>query len=143
MHTWFECKIKYEKTAEEGKIVKVLESYLVDALSFTEAEARIIEEMKPFISGEFKVENVRRARINEMFFSENGDKWYKAKVAFITLDQEKGIEKRTPVTMYVQSSTFKEAFEGIETGMKGSMADWDFVSLTETPILDVYKYDAA
>jgi hypothetical protein len=143
MHTWFECKIKYEKTAEEGKIVKVLESYLVDALSFTEAEARIIEEMKPFISGEFKVENVRRARINEMFFNENGDKWYKAKVALITLDEEKGIEKRTPVTMYVQSSTFKEAFEGIETGMKGSMADWDFVSLTETPILDVYKYDAA
>lgn len=143
MHTWFECKIKYEKTAEEGKIVKVLESYLVDALSFTEAEARIIEEMKPFISGDFEVANVRKARINEMFFNENGDKWYKAKVAFITLDEEKGIEKRTSVTMYIQSSTFKEACEGIETGMKGSMADWDFVSLTETPILDVYKYDAA
>lgn len=143
MHTWFECKIKYEKTADDGNIVKRQESYLVDALSFTEAEARIIEEMKPFISGEFKVENVRRARINEMFFNENGDKWYKAKVVFITLDEEKGIEKHTAATMYVQSSTLKDAFEGIETGMKGSLADWKFVSLTETPILDAYKYDAA
>lgn len=92
MYNWFECKIKYEKTAEEGKIVKVGEAYLVDAMSFTEAEARIIEEMKPFISGEFEVANIRRSRINEMFFNENGDKWYRSKVNFISLDEEKGIE---------------------------------------------------
>ena len=89
MHNWFECKIKYEKTAEEGKIVRVNEAYLIDALSFTEAEARIIEEMRPFISGEFKVANIRRAKINEMFFNENGDKWYRAKVMFVSLDEEK------------------------------------------------------
>ncbi|MDD3488673.1 MAG: DUF4494 domain-containing protein [Bacteroidia bacterium] len=140
MHTWFECKIKYEKTAEEGKIVKVSEGYLVDALSFTEAEARIIEEMKPFISGEFQVANIKRARINEMFFNENGDKWYRSKVNFITLDEEKGVEKRTGVTMMVQASDIKEALEGIIEGMKGSMADYEIANIAETLIIDVFKY---
>jgi hypothetical protein len=140
MHTWFECKIKYEKTAEEGKIVKVSEGYLVDALSFTEAEARIIEEMKPFISGEFQVANIKRARINEMFFNENGDKWYRSKVNFITLDEEKGVEKRTGVTMMVQASDIKEALEGFIEGMKGSMADYEIANIAETLIIDVFKY---
>ena len=140
MHTWFECKIKYEKTAEEGKIVKVSEGYLVDALSLTEAEARIIEEMKPFISGEFQVANIKRARINEMFFNENGDKWYRSKVNFITLDEEKGVEKRTGVTMMVQASDIKEALEGIIEGMKGSMADYEIANIAETLIIDVFKY---
>jgi len=140
MHTWFECKIKYEKTAEEGKIAKVNEGYLVDALSFTEAEARIIEEMRPFISGEFEVANIKRTRINEMFFNENGDKWYRSKVNFVTLDEEKGIEKRTGVTMMVQATTMKEALDGIIEGMKGSMADYEIANIAETTIIDVYKY---
>lgn len=142
MYNWFECKIKYEKTAEEGKIVKVNETYLLDALSFTEAEARIIEEMKPFISGEFTVANIRRAKINEMFFNENGDRWYRSKVNFVTLDEEKGIEKRTAVAMLVQANDIKEALNGIIEGMKGSMADYEIAAITETSIIDVYKYEA-
>jgi hypothetical protein len=142
MHNWFECKIKYEKTAEEGKIVKVNENYLIDALSFTEAEARIIEEMRPFISGEFTVANIRRAKINEMFFNENGDKWYRAKVNFVTLDEEKGIEKRTAVTMLIQATEIKEALNGLTEGMKGSMADYEVAAITETTIMDVFKYEA-
>ena len=142
MHNWFECKIKYEKTAEEGKIVKVNEAYLVDALSFTEAEARIISEMQPFISGEFVVSNIRRARISEMFQNENGDKWYRSKVMFVSLDEEKGIEKRTASTMMVQANDIKEAWEGLQEGMKGSMADYEVASIVETNIMDVYKYEA-
>lgn len=141
MHNWFECKIKYEKTAEEGKIVKVSEGYLVDAMSFTEAEARIIEEMKPFISGEFEVANIKRSRINEMFFNENGDKWYRSKVNFVTLDEEKGIEKRTGVSMMVQASDMPDALKGLLDGMKGSLADYEIASITETAIIDVYKYE--
>ena len=140
MLNWFECKIKYEKTAEEGKIVKVNEAYLVDALSFTEAEARINEEMKPFISGEFIVSNIRRARINELFSNENGDKWYRSKVYFISLDEEKGIEKRTACTMMVQANNVKEAWDGLQEGMKGTMADYEVASITETTILDVFAF---
>ncbi|HEY5589789.1 MAG TPA: DUF4494 domain-containing protein [Paludibacter sp.] len=143
MLNWFECKIKYEKTAEEGKIVKVNEAYLVDALSFTEAEARINEEMKPFISGEFIVSNIRRARINELFANENGDKWYRSKVYFISLDEEKGIEKRTACTMMVQANNVKEAWDGLQEGMKGTMADYEVASIVETSILDVYPFAAA
>jgi hypothetical protein len=141
MHNWFECKIKYEKNAGDGKIVNVGETYLVDAISFTEAEARIIEEMRPFISGDFKVENIKRARIYEMFPNANGDKWYRCKVFFISLDEEKGVEKRTGAAMYVQASDIKDAWDGLQEGMKGSMADYEVATITETTIMDVYPYN--
>jgi len=142
MHNWFECKIKYEKTAEEGKIVKVGESYLVDAMTFAEAEERINKEMEPFISGEFSVATIRKARINEMFENETGDKWYRCKVFFITLDEEKGIEKKVATTMMVQANNIKEAWDGLQEGMKGSMADYTVAAITETTIMDIYKYAA-
>jgi hypothetical protein len=142
MHNWFECKIKYEKTVEEGKIAKVSEAYLVDALTFSEAEERINKEMEPFISGEFSVATIRKARINEMFFNENGDKWYRCKVFFISLDEEKGIEKKIATTMMVQANDVKEAWDGLHEGMKGSMADYTVAAITETNIMDVYKFEA-
>ncbi len=140
MQNWFETGIKYEKTAEEGKIVKVNEKYLVDALSFTEAEARINEEMKSFIRGEFVVITIRRARINEIFYNENADKWYKSKVFFVSLDEEKRVEKRTPCTMYVQANNTAEAEVNLKEGMKGTMADYEVASIVETAILDVYPF---
>ncbi len=142
MHTYFETTVKFEKTAEEGKIVKVSQKNLVDALSFTEAEARIIKEMQPFISGEFRVAGIVPKRINEIFYNENGDKWFRAKVNFITLDEEKGVERKSPTTMLVQACDIKEAREGLVEGMKGSMADYEVESITETKIVDVFKYEA-
>ncbi len=85
MASWFECKIRYDKTQENGAIKKVTEPYLVDALSFTEAEARIIEEQTPFISGEVNVTAVKRTKISEIFWDDSADKWYMVKVAFITI----------------------------------------------------------
>lgn len=143
MHNWFECKVKLEKTAEEGKIIKVNESYLVDALSFTEAEDRMITEMKPFISGEFSVANIKRVKINEMFFYDDGDKWYRFKVNYITLDEEKGVEKKVPVAMMVQASEIGQALSRLHEGMKGSMADYEVVTIAETLIMDVFKYGEA
>lgn len=140
MYNWFECKVKFDKTAEDGKIVKVSESYLVDALSFTEAEERMIEEMKPFISGEFSVANIKRVKINEMFFHDDGDKWYRFKVNYITLDEEKGVEKKVPVAMMVQASEIGQALSRLHEGMKGSMADYEVVTIAETLIMDVFKY---
>ncbi|OJV38731.1 MAG: phage tail protein [Bacteroidales bacterium 36-12] len=141
MHNWFECKVKFEKTIDDGNIVKVNESYLVDALSFTEAEARIIEEMKPFISGDFSVANIKRVKINEIFFHDNGDKWYRFKVNYISLDEEKGVEKKIPVAMLVQASEIGEALSRLHEGMKGSMADYEVVTITETLLMDVLKYE--
>ncbi|MFV0470417.1 MAG: DUF4494 domain-containing protein [Paludibacteraceae bacterium] len=143
MHNWFQCKIKYERNAEDGAVVKVNETYLVDALSFTEAEERINTEMTPYISGEFLVSDIKRARIAELFENESGDKWYRCKVNFISLDEEKGVEKRVATIMYSQANTLKEALETLETGMKGTMADYEVASVVETNVMDVFKYAAS
>ena len=144
MHTWFTCKICYEKTLENGMNKKVTEPYLVDALSFTEAEARIIEEMTPYISGEFTVADVTRARYSELFYAEDAsaDRWYKVKLGFITLDEKSGSEKKTYTNVLVQAADLRDAVKRLDEGMKGSMADYIIVSVAETAIMDVYPYEA-
>ena len=141
---WFECKVRYEKTLEDGKVQKVTEPYIVDALSFTEAEARIIEEMRPYMSGEFTVSDIKRAKYAELFPSaeEQADKWYKCKVMFITLDEKKGVEKKTAAQMLVQAGSVRDAIDKLENGMSGSMADYEIASVTETKIMDVYPFKA-
>ena len=144
MHTWFTCKICYEKTLENGMNKKVTEPYLVDALSFTEAEARIIEEMTPYISGEFTVADVTRARYSELFYADDAsaDRWYKVKLGFITLDEKSGSEKKSYTNVLVQAVDLRDAVKRIDEGMKGSMADYIIVSVAETAIMDVYPYEA-
>lgn len=139
MANWFECKVRYDKMMENGAQKKVNEPYLIDALSFTEAEARIIEEITPFISGEFSVSAVKRTKISEIFWDDSADKWYLVKVAFITIDEKTAVEKKTTSLILVAASDFKGAYDNFMEGMKGTMADFDIVSITETPIMDVYK----
>lgn len=140
MHSWFECKVSFEKVMENGMQKKVTEPYLVDALSFTEAEARIIEEIRPFISGEFTVADIKRARFSELFFNEGGDRFYKIKIYFITLDEKSGAEKKTAAQMLVQASTLKDAIATLEEGMKGSLADYTIASVAETLLVDVFPF---
>lgn len=141
MHNWFECKVSYEKMQENGMQKKVTEPYLVDALSFTEAESRIIEEIRPYISGEFTISDIKRAKIHEMFLNENGDRYYKVKVLFITLDEKSGTEKKTAAQMLAQASSLKEALAVVEKGMSGTLADYDITSLSESTIIDIFPYD--
>lgn len=144
MHTWFECKIRYEKTLENGMVKKVVEPYLVDALSFTEAEARILEEITPFISGEFTVADIKRANYSELFPSEEeaADRWFKCKIVFITLDEKSGAEKKHAVQVLVQAADLRDAVKKLDEGMKGTMADYQIASVAETLIMDVYPYTA-
>ena len=135
---WFECKVKYDKTLETGVVRTVTEPYLVDALSFTEAEARITKEMQPYISGEFTVSAVRRINLSDVFRNDNGDRWYKVKTNFITIDEKTAVEKKTASFQLVQASEFKEALEVFMEGMKDTMADFEIASITETPLMDVY-----
>ncbi|WP_342992996.1 MULTISPECIES: DUF4494 domain-containing protein [Bacteroides] len=144
MHTWFECKIRYERVMENGTNKKVTEPYLVDALSFTEAEARIIEEMTPFISGEFTISDIKRANYSELFPSdeESADRWFKCKLIFITLDDKSGAEKKTSTQVLVQAADLRDAVKKLDEGMKGTMADYQIASVAETAIMDVYPYSA-
>ena len=143
MHTWFECKIRYEKVMENGMNKKVTEPYLVDALSFTEAEARIIEEITPYISGEFTVSDIKRANYSELFPSEEdaADRWFKCKLFFITLDEKSRAEKKTSTTVLVQASDLRDAVKKLDEGMKGTMADYVIASVAETAIMDIYLYE--
>lgn len=143
MNTWFECKIRYEKTTENGLQKKVSEKYLFDSLSFTESEGRCIEEMTPFISGEFEVSDIKRANYSEIFFSdeESADKYFKCKLYFITLDEKSGTEKKTATNILVQAADLRDAVKKLDEGMKGTMADYVIASVAETSIIDVYKYE--
>lgn len=141
---WFECKVRYDKTLENGLIKKTTETYLVDAISFTEAEKRFIEEITPFMSGEFIVTDIKRARLTDLFDSEdlNDDRWYKARVAYITLDEKSGTEKRTVQTSLVQANDLHRALARLDEGMRGTLGEWLIVSIVETAIIDVFKFKA-
>lgn len=142
MTVYFECRVQYEKTLEDGIQKKVTESYLLDAVSFTEAEARIVEEVSPFMSGEFAVTDIRRTKFAEIISPEGGadDRWYKAKLVFVTMDEKSGKEKRTPYLCLVRGKGLKGALANLEKGMKGTMGDYDVAAMTETQLLDVFLY---
>lgn len=141
---WFICKIRYEKVMEDGLQKKVTEQYVVDALSFSEAEARIIEEMSSYISGEFDVAEIDRCVFKEIFFSDEdtADKWYKAKLKFITIDEKTDKEKNTIVYYLVQAGSFEGARKNIDEVMGGTMIDYVIDTISETKIMDVFEYTA-
>lgn len=141
MTEWFECKVKYDKTMENGLIKSTTDTYLVDAISFTEAEKRFIEEIEPYMTGEFVVSDIRRARLSEIMESEDltDDKWFKARVAYITLDEKKGTEKRTVQSILIQAKDFHTSLKNLDKGMHGTLGEWTIVSITETKIIDIYK----
>jgi len=143
MNIWFEVGVQYVKVDENGRERKAKETYLLDAISFGEAESRIYKELQTMISGEFIVTRIAKTRISEIIPSDNGSYWYKAKVRFITLDEETGKEKRTEQFMLVYSETIKEAYDQIIEVMKGMMCDFQQPSISESNIYDVFPYSAA
>lgn len=140
---WFEIKFKSDKTQDDGMLKAVTETYTVEALSFTEAEAKIIKEMEPYVSGEYMVKAICRAPYHEVFFSEKeeDDRWYKAKLAFITIDEATGKEKKSKVTYLLQAATLAKARTYIEESMNGTTLDYEVVSISETPIMDVFTHE--
>ena len=139
---WFEAKVRYEKTMEDGCLKKVTETYVIDALSFGEAEKRILEEMTSYVSGEVEVCALKIAPYKEIFFADSNmdDKWYVAKLAFITIDEKTDKEKKTRVCYLVNAGNINAAVKNIEEQMAGAMIDYDTFNVSETQILDVFEY---
>lgn len=142
MNSWFEVKVRYEKVMENGLQKKVTEPYLVEALSFTEAEARIINEVTPYISGEFSVSAIKKTNLSEIFWNEDGEYWFKVKVNFITIDEKSGAEKKKASYIMVQAKDLRDASKVFDEGMKGTMSDYQIANIKETAILDVFRYEA-
>ncbi len=141
MNTWFECKVKYEKIDEQtGKEKKMNLPYLIDAVSYTEAESRIHTEMEQYVTGEFSVPSIKKANYSDLFFYDDGDKWYKCKVMFVTIDEDAGKEKKVANQMLVLASDLKEAYDRINLSMSGMTVDYDIVAIIESNIADVFPY---
>lgn len=137
MAQWIETKLRYGKVMENGAVKKVTEAYLVDALSFTEAESRIIEEMKPHISGDFEVKAVKKAKIADIFPSDNGGWWYKVRAVIISIDEKTGAEKLSPHDFMVEAGDIEEAISGFKSEIN-LMVDYKIAGVTETAIMDVF-----
>jgi len=138
--TWYECKVKYRKTDETGLQKVTTEPYLVDALSYTEAESRINEEMSAYISEEFKITNIKVANYAEIHPFENCDRWFKSKVSLLAYDEESGKERKTNMYILLQANDIKEAFDNTTAVMKGTMGDYSIPAISESPIMDVFPY---
>ena len=138
---WFETIVRYDKTMESGEVKKVSETYVVDAITFGEAEENIAEIAKSYASGDFDIKNINPAPYSEIFFADEDtdDKYYRVKLAFITIDERTGKEKKSKVTYLVQAGSLEQARMNTEEVMNGTMIDYEFVSVTETKILDVFE----
>ena len=138
--TWYECKVKYRKTHETGEQKVTTEAYLLDAISYTEAESRINEEMAAYTSEEFLITNIKVANFSEVHPFENSDRWFKSKVSLIAYDEESGKERKTNFYMLIQANDVKEAYDNTIAAMKGTTGDYSIPAISESPIMDVFPY---
>ncbi len=141
--TWYECKVKYRKLDEASSTQKVkTEPFLVDAVSYTEAETRITEEMSAYLrdSEEIKITNIKVANYAEIHPFENSDRWFKSRVSLIAFDEESGKERKTNQYILVQANDVKEAYENTVTIMKDTMGEYSIPAVSESPIADVFPY---
>lgn len=137
----YECGVRYERTIANGNTKKVTELYLVDACSFAEAEGRITKEMEPYISGDFDVVTIKRTNYSEIVEGlSTADKWFKAKLVFITIDEKSGKEKKTATHFIVSASGINNAHICVVEHMKGSVMDFEIATLDETKIMDIFRY---
>ena len=137
MANYFEVKITFDKTLENGKEKKVTECYIVDAVSFTDAEAKVIHHVQDVITGLFEVKSIRKYKVSEIIPSELGETYFKCKLNFITLDEKSGLEKKTAVNMLVNAKTLDDAKFDLVEFMKGTMADYSIEKIEETKIIGV------
>jgi hypothetical protein len=140
MQTWFECKVKYVKIDDDGRERKVSEVYLVDAVTFTDAETRIIQNVQTMVRGEFVVDNIKKSNIVEIFPHETGEWWYKAKIGIVTIDENAGKEKKINNYFLVAADDIKEALQRLENGLSYILVPYQTTSLAISTIVDVFPY---
>ena len=139
MSTWFECKVKYQKVDENGKQKGVSEIYMVDAVSFTDAESRITKELEEYAGlGEFTVASIKTTNYAEIIPNELGDRWFKCKAVFISFDEKSGKERRTSTTMLVQATDVKDAYDVLSKALSTSISDFTIPTVQESSIMDIF-----
>ncbi|MCB0478837.1 MAG: DUF4494 domain-containing protein [Crocinitomicaceae bacterium] len=140
MNSWYTVKVKYIKQFEDGRLKSVTEPYLVDAVSFTEAEARIYEELAPSIRGEFAINGIAKTDYADIFHYDDADEWYKCKVTYISVDADSGKEKKISQNFLVSAHSVKEAYARLEESLSGMMVSYDIPSVMLSPIIDIFPF---
>jgi len=140
MQTWFECKVKYVKIDDDGRERKVSEVYLVDAVTFTDAETRIIQQMGTMVRGEFIVDNIKKSNIVEIYPHDNGEWWFKARIGIVTIDEKAGKEKKINNYFLVAADDIKQALQRLEEGLSYILVPYQTNSLAVCNIVDVFPY---
>ena len=137
---YYESTVKYRKTDEQGVNKVVTESYIVSALSFSEAESNINEQMKVYVGEDFKVVNIKLTNYSEISAFEDADKWFKSKISLLYFDEENGKEKKSNIYMLVQANDAKNAYDNTITALKGTVSDFTIPAVSETKIVEVFEY---
>lgn len=141
MRTWFLCKVKYAKENEEGLLKNVSEQYLVDAVSFTEAEARIYDMLGSVIRGDFQVTSISKSNIVDVFFFDDVDVWHKCKITYIVADADSGKEKKVTQYMLVTAHNVKEAYDRIYESLNNMLVSFNVPDISESPIVEIFPYE--
>jgi hypothetical protein len=141
MQTWFECKAKYTKVTESGKEHSVTENFLLDAVSFTDAETRIFRQLEQMVKGEFSVIDIKKSRIGEVFPYDNGEWWFKATINLVTVDEDAGKEKKMRTYYLVMADDIKQALERLEESLSYLVIPYVVSALAVSTIVDVFPYD--
>lgn len=138
MQTWFTCKVKYQKIDDHGKMSRASETYLVDAINFTEAERRVFEIMEKYMNGELEVVGISKANYTEIFNYDDGQYWYKAKVGWSIFDENSSKETKVSNQMLVSANSVREAYDRIAENMETMLVPVEISAIALSPILDVF-----
>lgn len=140
MNSWFTVKVKYTKQLENGALKRVSEPYLLAAMTFTDAEARIYEELGTMIQGEFIVTGIARTELNDVFAYDDSGVWFKCKAQYENFDADTEKSKRVSQNFLIEANSVKEAFERMSESLKGLMVDFQIPSIIQSPIVDIFPY---
>jgi hypothetical protein len=144
LESWFECKVTYERPGEKGANTKINESYLMKDFTFSSVEKRLTMELQPFVTGEFNINEMKRVKYGEIVDTqdETADKWYKCKIVLVTIDESSAKEKKTPVLMLVKAESVPDAITRLNIHMTSSVMDYELTSVNNSPIIDIFQYQA-
>lgn len=141
MNNWFTVKVKYTKQLEDGRLKRVTEPYLVDSVSFTDAEARMYEEIGQSVTGEFLITGITKTEYADIFYYDDSDDWYKCKLTYVSIDGDEGKEKKITSNFLVTAGSVKEAYERIKESLSDMTVTFEVPSIMLTPIVEVLPYN--
>jgi len=140
MQQWFKCVVNYVKIDDDGRERKVSEAYLIDAVTYTDAEARIIEQLSTMVRGEFSVKQITKTNIIEIFPNSEGGTYYLGKISIVTIDEKLGREKKINNSFLIEAEDFKHALKAFEDGLSYILVPYEITSLAVSNIYDVFPY---